>query len=66
MYRKLEAMGSSLLALFVPKVDAGACGSEYLTSFNSCWQCQNQCGYWASCAARCRSGCGCQVIACSC
>ncbi|GIH15070.1 hypothetical protein [Rugosimonospora africana] len=66
MFRKLEAMGSGLLGLFVPRVDAGACGAQQLEHYGSCWQCESQCGYWASCAAECRSGCGCQVIYCEC
>jgi hypothetical protein len=61
MYKKLEALGSSLLALFVPKVEAGACGSTYYKNFSACWQCYGKCGYNAPCLAECRSGCGCTV-----
>jgi hypothetical protein len=61
MYRKLEAVGSRLLGLFVPAVQAGACGPKVVKHYSSCWQCEDRCGYWAACYATCRSGCGCDV-----
>jgi|tagenome__1003787_1003787.scaffolds.fasta_scaffold13709336_1 hypothetical protein len=66
MYRKLEAAGSRLLGLFVPSVEAGACGPRESKHYSSCWQCEDGCGYWARCDAICRSGCGCQVTTCHC
>jgi hypothetical protein len=66
MYRKLEAVGSRLLGLFVPAVQAGACGPVVYKNYSDCWQCESDCGYWAACIAKCRSGCGCQVWLCSC
>lgn len=63
MYRNLEALGSRLLNLFVPRLDAeAACGSPQNVAYPSCWQCDIECGYWAPCIAVCRSGCGCQVL----
>ncbi len=40
MYRKLERMGASLLARFVPEVEAQAyCDPNGFWCYNSCWQC---------------------------
>jgi hypothetical protein len=46
MYRKLEALGTALLGIFVPRIEAAAgCGS-----WPSCWQCAAACnGCWAPC-----------------
>jgi hypothetical protein len=58
MYKKLEAMGSNLLARFVPKVNADACGVYH---YSTCWQCAGsqcclntctgnlRCGYFSTC-----------------
>jgi hypothetical protein len=54
MTKKLENIGNALIGMFVPRIKAGACGSQYCTTYRSCWQC----GY-EPCAAVCRSGCGC-------
>ncbi|GGV87477.1 hypothetical protein [Streptomyces griseoloalbus] len=60
MYRKLETLGTRLLGLLVPKVDASAaCGPEKLVEYGSCWQCD-----YRPCLAVCRDNCGCQVIGC--
>ncbi|MFL6076548.1 MAG: hypothetical protein ACJ73S_24405 [Mycobacteriales bacterium] len=61
MYRRLEAAGSRLLGLFVPAVEAGACGGPVVKWYPACWQCASRCGYNAGCFATCRSGCGCTV-----
>jgi hypothetical protein len=67
VYAKLEAMGSRLLAMFVPSVEAeAACGPRYPDTWTNCWQCEPDCGYWAACLAVCRQNCGCQVVACIC
>ena len=66
MYRRMEAVGSRLLGLFVPAVRAGACGPKEYKVYQSCWQCEAYCGYWAACIALCRSGCGCTVSSDSC
>ena len=55
MYKKLEALGSSLLARFVPRVDASA-ASPALCQFNHYSYC-TQCG--SSCWAYCCAGQGC-------
>ncbi|MFD0885680.1 hypothetical protein ACFQ08_14085 [Streptosporangium algeriense] len=54
MHRKIEAIGNNLLSLFVPKVDADACGTWGWKYFSSCYECGGD-GCWAWCA----SGCGC-------
>lgn len=67
MYRRLEAVGVRFLERFVPSVEAeAACGTPYRKQWSSCWQCERPCGRWAPCVAECRSGCGCQVLACDC
>ncbi|MET7304379.1 hypothetical protein [Embleya sp. NPDC005575] len=53
MFKKLESMGDSLLERFAPKVDAAA-AVRRCWSWPACYQCQNQCGYHASCS-RCDS-----------
>lgn len=67
MRKVLETLGSGLLSLFVPRVDAdAACGPRKVVNYTSCWQCEDSCGYWAPCTAVCRDGCGCQVTRCHC
>ncbi|MDK0523918.1 hypothetical protein [Streptomyces sp. ML-6] len=46
MHRKLEALGTALLGVLVPRIKAAAgCGS-----WPSCWQCSSVCGgFWAPC-----------------
>ncbi|WP_160161654.1 hypothetical protein [Embleya hyalina] len=46
-------MGDSLLERFAPKVDAAA-AVRRCWSWPACYQCQNECGYHASCT-RCDS-----------
>ena len=59
MYGRFEAMGSRLLELFVPRIDASAavsaaaCGCR---TYSSCWQCGG-----TRCAAYCCEGQGCVV-----
>jgi hypothetical protein len=54
MYGKIEAMGSKLLGMFVPKVDAAALSCN-TSSWSACWQCNynvnpdGKCSYNAPC-----------------
>ncbi|MEU1732580.1 hypothetical protein [Streptosporangium sp. NPDC020145] len=62
-------MGSSLLGMFVPRVEASAaCGPVVIKSYSSCWECKDifGCGWNAPCDAYCQSGCGCDVRTCYC
>ncbi|WP_030241806.1 MULTISPECIES: hypothetical protein [unclassified Streptomyces] len=68
MFGKLEALGSSLLERFVPKVDAsaGAQWCQWMT-FGACWQCKDICGYNAGCKAYCcDSAYNCGRVSCYC
>ncbi|QXE38754.1 hypothetical protein KQY30_35655 [Streptomyces sp. GMY02] len=60
MYQKLEALGSSLLERFVPKVSAAAaaqaCSWKY---FPTCWQCD-----YRPCYAYCCDGAACTQVQC--
>jgi hypothetical protein len=62
MYKKLEALGSAFLGLFVPKVEALAA-----TCWPACWQCNNDnkgpCNCNAPCCRR-GSGYACNCIPC--
>jgi hypothetical protein len=55
MYKKLEALGSSLLERLVPKAEASAACNYKAKYFDSCWQCH---GF--PCIALCADGCGCK------
>lgn len=59
MYRKLEAVGSRLLALFVPSITASADSCSW-RNFPSCWQCD---GF--ACQAFCCDGDGCGFVICA-
>lgn len=58
MYKKLEALGSSLLDLFVPRVEAAAAEAA-CKSWPACWQCNKAygggCNYNAPCST-CNNG----------
>ncbi|WP_328653156.1 hypothetical protein OG598_04540 [Micromonospora sp. NBC_00330] len=61
MYKKIESLGSNLLARFVPRVEAAAatCSSGYSEKyFPSCYQCPGG----AACMACCRTGSGCNKV----
>lgn len=63
MLRQIETMGTALLGLFVPKVDAGACGTWGWKYFaNGCQGCDAYVGgiyCQEACWGWCASGCGC-------
>lgn len=48
MYGLIESLGSRLLNLFVPKVEASA-QTCYEGCWDACWQCNARCGYYAPC-----------------
>lgn len=59
MYRKIEALGASLLSRFVPSVDASATGTLACYCYRGCWQCagsacciNTSCGS-LNCSGRC-------------
>lgn len=47
MYGMIESLGSRLLGLFVPKLEASA-QTCWVGCWDECWQC-NGCGYHAPC-----------------
>lgn len=51
MYRTLTTMGSRLLDLFVPQVEASAV--QVKQCWPQCWQCNRQYGGPCGCNARC-------------
>ncbi|PNG16521.1 hypothetical protein C1J00_41495 [Streptomyces cahuitamycinicus] len=53
MLKQLESMGSRLLGLFVPGVDASAA-----QCWSACWQCNNDHGGPCNCNAPCCYGQG--------
>jgi hypothetical protein len=59
MIKKFESVGNALIGMFVPKINAGACGAAYCAWWRDCYQCSHR-----PCAARCRSGCGCDHVVC--
>lgn len=55
MYRKLEQLGTGLLGLFVPKVEASASAASCAwKSFSSCFECGGR-----PCTSYCCTGLGC-------
>jgi hypothetical protein len=64
MYAKLEAMGSRLLGLFVPGIDAAAADP----CWNACWQCNRThngpCNCNAPCCQRPAGNYACNCIKC--
>jgi hypothetical protein len=53
MYKKLEALGSGMLGLFVPKVEASAeVRALACHCWNACWQCAG-----SSCCVNTSNGC---------
>ncbi|MEU9254780.1 hypothetical protein AB0D66_23385 [Streptomyces sp. NPDC048270] len=59
MFKKIEALGDTLLALVAPKTEAAAAVC-YVRYYKACWQCANR-----PCEACCdRNGQNCQYIDC--
>ncbi|MEV4868063.1 hypothetical protein [Streptomyces syringium] len=65
MYAKLTALGSRVLGLLVPGIDAAAAEILACRNYPACWQCSGKCGYNAPCYACCNSS-GCPTVICHC
>ncbi|MGW1077956.1 hypothetical protein [Streptomyces sp. NPDC002537] len=65
MYPRLTELGSRVLRMFVPEIDAAAMEILSCGNYPACWQCGEKCGYNAPCWACCNSN-GCPTIVCQC
>lgn len=59
MYGTIESMGSRLLSLFVPRIEAAAAPPPRCYCYNACWQCAgSSCCIDTACGSiRCGGGC---------